>query len=251
IHEYGLYDLPASIDYALEATNQTSLYFLGHSIGATALFILCSLRPTYNSKVKLANALAPAAIISHQVSPFTQLLLSLLPPLMATLKSQGIWEVFPQRKVFSKLGEMLCNDHAVTQSLCLNLMFSAVGTNYEQFNSSMFPTALKYYPAGTSVDVVSHVYEIFSGQFKPLNINSNESVYYNLSKVTVPVALHYGEGDALVTKKDNEILASKLGNAVGIFRVPHPRFNHIDFMWSTDSKILLYDYLITLMNKYK
>lgn len=74
---------------------------------------------------------------------------------------------------------------------------------------------------------------------------------YNISKVTAPVSLHYGDGDFMVTKEDNEFLASKLPNVVGMFRVPYPYFNHLDFMWSRDSKKLLYDPLIKLMNKFR
>lgn len=45
------------------------------------------------------------------------------------------------------------------------------------------------------------------------------------------------------------MLASKLPNIAGIFKVPYPYFNHLDFMWSTHSKKLVYDPLIKLMNK--
>lgn len=91
---------------------------------------------------------------------------------------------------------------------------------------------------------------------------------YNMSNVVVPISLHYGDGDNIARKQvsflqslqykrtvcnfqDVELLAKKLPNVVGVFRIPYPDFNHIDFMWATDSRKLLYDELIRLMNKYK
>ncbi|XP_044019382.1 lipase 1-like [Aphidius gifuensis] len=53
VHEIGYYDVPSTIDYVLNATNQNSLIFLGYSLGTASLFIALSERPEYNSKVQL------------------------------------------------------------------------------------------------------------------------------------------------------------------------------------------------------
>ncbi|KAJ8932346.1 hypothetical protein NQ314_014711 [Rhamnusium bicolor] len=80
---------------------------------------------------------------------------------------------------------------------------------------------------------------------------------YNLSLVTHPISLHYGDGDLLVTKKgilltlDMDFTEKKLPNPVGIFPVPFKNFNHMDFMWGIDAKKLLYDRLIVIMDKYR
>ncbi|KAK4878156.1 hypothetical protein RN001_010662 [Aquatica leii] len=248
IHEHGVYDLPAVVDYTLNVTKEDSVYFFGHSIGAAAFFIMCAEKPQYNVKIKLANALAPAAIVSQPLTSFTQFLLSLIPPLMKFLKFNGIHEMFPRGGFYPLLGQVLCQDGAITQALCLSLIFAVVGTSSDQFNRTMLPEALGYYPTGTSIDVFNHLYDIFvTKRFGPLYASTE----YTLELVTAPVALHYGDGDGLISKEDNEILSKRLRNAVGIFKVPYRNFNHIDFMWSIDSKILLYDHLISLMKLYK
>ena len=68
-HEMGKYDLPATIDYILEHTGQSDLYYVGHSMGTTSFFILMALRPEYNDKVRVMIALAPVAFASYMTSP--------------------------------------------------------------------------------------------------------------------------------------------------------------------------------------
>lgn len=69
-HEIGLYDLPASIDYILQQTNKTALYFSGLSEGSTVMYVMCSNLPEYNEKIKLYIHLAPVAFLDHAKSTF-------------------------------------------------------------------------------------------------------------------------------------------------------------------------------------
>lgn len=61
-HEIGTRDLPAMIDYVLNYTKQKTLRYIGHSMGTTVLFVLLSMKPKYNTKIKLGILLAPVAI---------------------------------------------------------------------------------------------------------------------------------------------------------------------------------------------
>lgn len=106
------------------------------------------------------------------------------------------------------------------------------------------------------MNTMLHYYQTYtSGHFARMqsyNATGNETWDdYDLSKITVPISMHYGPSDILNTKQDNVATASKLKNVVGIFRVPFPEFNHMDFMWGKDAKRLLYDQLIVLMDKYR
>jgi hypothetical protein len=65
----GYYDIPATIDYIMAITGE-KLYYIGHSMGNTILFVMTSTRPEYNTKLRLAFALAPVAFLwkpSHQL----------------------------------------------------------------------------------------------------------------------------------------------------------------------------------------
>lgn len=59
----GVFDLPKMIDFALNHTQNKDLYYIGHSQGTAAFFVMGSVRPEYNSKIKLMTALAPVATL--------------------------------------------------------------------------------------------------------------------------------------------------------------------------------------------
>lgn len=70
---------------------------------------------------------------------------------------------------------------------------------------------------------------------------------YNLKKCTVPVAIIYSERDTLAAADDVRLLPNALPNVVEIRRVDDDIFNHIDFIWASDAKELVYDYIIDWM----
>ena len=68
-HEMGIYDLPAMINKTLEITGQKKLFYIGHSMGTTGFMVMSTMRPEMNSKIKLANLMAPVAYLGHARSP--------------------------------------------------------------------------------------------------------------------------------------------------------------------------------------
>lgn len=79
IHELGVNDLPAMIDYILKANPvYEKIHYVGHSLGTTAYFIMTSERPGYNDKIQLMQALSPMAFHSNSPSPLARALSELL-----------------------------------------------------------------------------------------------------------------------------------------------------------------------------
>lgn len=75
-HEIGTVDVPESIDYVLEQTKETDLYYVGHSQGNTAFYVMCAEIPKYNKKIKMQFSLAPVAYMGNMFSPLMKLIAS-------------------------------------------------------------------------------------------------------------------------------------------------------------------------------
>lgn len=72
-HEIGVFDLPAMIDYILAYTNQLQLIYVGHSQGATSIFVLLSEHPEYNKKIAMVHAMTPPIFLRGNHPAFPRL----------------------------------------------------------------------------------------------------------------------------------------------------------------------------------
>lgn len=114
-------------------------------------------------------------------------------------------------------------------------------------------------PAGASTKQLLHYGQyVKSGLFHHYDYGRirNLAVYsqptppaYNLSRVTAPVALHYGLNDWLTVPKDVKRLASELPNVIAFRQIPHPRFTHGDFMFAIDADTLVYRDVVRIMRE--
>ena len=71
---------------------------------------------------------------------------------------------------------------------------------------------------------------------------------YDLKKVNVPVALYWAQNDWLADTQDVKFLKKNLPNIVDDLNIEF--YNHLDFIWATNAKPILYDRMIKLMEKF-
>ncbi|KAJ9575526.1 hypothetical protein L9F63_007596 [Diploptera punctata] len=250
-HEMGKYDLPAVIDYIIGKTGVEKIYYAGHSQGTTMFYVMGSERPEYNDKIRAMFSLAPVAYMSNMKSPIFKLLAPFSSQLQWALNLIGVYEFLPQTELFSAIGQLACNDEAITQEICSNVLFLIGGYNSEQLNRTILPLILGHTPAGASTrQLVHYAQGIVSGNFRQYDFGSITNLFkygslkapaYDLSKVTAPVALHYSDNDWLAAVVDVKQLYKELKNPIGLFRVPLAAFNHLDYMWATDAPTLVYN----------
>ena len=65
VDDMGKYDIPACINYVLSVTSQSSLSYVGHSMGCAVFFIAMTYHPELNAKIDVMVALAPATANGH------------------------------------------------------------------------------------------------------------------------------------------------------------------------------------------
>ncbi|XP_069680505.1 lipase 3-like [Periplaneta americana] len=259
-HEMGVIDVPAMIDYILEKTGETSLFYAGHSMGTTMFYVMGSERPEYNAKIRAMFSLAPVAFMSHLKSPMIQLASKVGNELEWLLNLMGIYEFMPQTELLTLIGQVFCNDAAITQEICSNVLFLIGGYDSAQLNRTMLPVILGHTPAGASTKELVHYGQgVQSAKFRQYDYGFFQNLLkygwgtppdYDLSKVTAPVALHYSDNDWLAAVVDVEELHSKLPNCIAMHKVALPAFNHLDYLWAIDSPQLVYEHVLSLMSKY-
>lgn len=255
-HEMGKYDLPANFDYVLNVTGKPDLYYAGHSMGTTMFFVCMSVRPEYNSKIRLMNALAPVSYTEHMLSPIA-LIAPFANQIDWILSMLGAHEFLPSNDLMDFLGKTICHQDSPVQAICSNVLFLVMGYNVEQLNMTYLPVILGHTPAGASVrSLVHYAQGVNSGLFRQFNFGKEENLekygqetppIYDVTKITAPVAFYWGENDWLGVKADVYRLAEQLPNLVRKYRVPHDKFNHLDFLWAIDSPTLLYKTLEDFM----
>jgi len=258
-NEIGLYDIPADIDYVLNATGVDGIYYVGHSMSTTGFWVTMSERPEYNSKIKLMNAYAPVAYTQHMLSP-----ISLIAPFDSEIEwllgMFGLYEFLPSSKFMEFLGQTVCHQNSPVKDLCSNVLFLIAGYNADQLDPELVPTLLGHMPAGSSVRCLVHYAQgVNSGKFRKYNFGraKNLEVYgtpdppeYRVDRITAPVAFYWGENDWLGVKADTYRLAEQMPNLQRMFRVNHDKYNHLDFLWATDNLELINRQTIEFMKNF-
>ncbi|XP_061706938.1 lipase 3-like isoform X2 [Cydia pomonella] len=239
-HEIGYYDLPAMIDYVIKNTGVPKLQYVGFSQGTTAFWVMASTRPEYNEKISAMQALAPVAYVGNIRSPLIKAIAPLTNSLELIMKIIGANEFLPNGKINELAGQTFCLEESITQT--------------------MLPIVLGHTPAGAATRQLIHYGQLYkSSKFVQFDhgLLTNKRKYgtfkpppYDLSNIRTPVFLHYADNDWLSTPNDVDKLLREVKSAVGKYKVPLPKFNHLDFVFAIDAKKLIYDRVMKIMEQF-
>lgn len=257
-HESGIYDLPAMITYIVKLKENSLRAYIGFSMGTTCFYVMASERPQITKLIQSMYSLAPVAFLKHIRTP-----LRYLTPFASDFKRIlylfGDGAFLPNSFITRFLAKYLCDMNFQEEKICSNILFILVGFDENQFNYTLLPKILNYQPAGTSSKTMVHfVQEIKSGNFQQYNYgieknlliyNSPEPPRYNLSKITIPIVLFYGNNDWLSSPQDVIKLTNELPKKPIIYKVPYAKFNHIDFLWAMDAPKLVYKKVLKMLKE--
>ncbi|KAH8341285.1 hypothetical protein KR059_001854 [Drosophila kikkawai] len=280
-HEQGAYDLPAIIDHMTavtgaeqqpgeagpdaaeketeaEATPEPDpereprqVLLIGHSQAFNAFLVLCSVHPRFNQRIRLMQALAPLARLRRKVRFDSNQVRHLMKFVKKRQKSNQL-EIFPP----GYLPKICQSKRDICEYYTKQLAGSAQSNKklLEAFN-------YEHLLQGGSAREIRHLQQIWkSGDFisydfgpvENLQIYRNvEAINYNISQITVPIILYFGETDAIATPEGvHGIYARMLKSVKGVRRINSPKFNHLDFLISGEVKTLVNDKLIEQMEQF-
>lgn len=259
-HEMGVKDLPEMIDYVLQQTSQRQLDYIGHSQGTTTFLVMTSTKPEYNIKIRSAHLMAPLAFMSHMRSPLIRTI-ARIPMVKEKIEEQiGTGEFSPSADFISQAEQLFCKSHAASQEMCSNAMFLLAGFDSEELNVTLVAEILKRYPAGASIHQLLHyTQEVSSGKFcqydqgmaaNMIKYGVAKPTSYPLNEIRAPISLYYAHNDMLAALDDVEKLKEKLRDNVKYeYLVPHPKWNHIDFLWANDARKVVYEKIVENMKR--
>ncbi|XP_014260704.1 lipase member K-like [Cimex lectularius] len=238
IHAYAFEDLPAHIDFVMEKTKATQIYYIGHSMGTTMFLQLMSSKPEYNAKIKKAVLLAPV-YYCHKFQFMLSKGTSMYQMAVDTMKGfdeKKIWEAFPRSDVPKTEHQMNCSnipDMAVSYcKMGMDMTKQYVG---------------EFLPAGTSIYILKHFMQIYTeGVVKPYDfgVEENMKVYknetppnYDIKNIKTEVHTIFCESDQVVDPADAEALMKDLPNPGTSTYIKNEQFSHIDFLLPTSPEV--------------
>ncbi|XP_013137816.1 PREDICTED: gastric triacylglycerol lipase-like [Papilio polytes] len=172
----------------------------------------------------------------------------------------GIQELFSKGAVSQELLAFFCHFNWISDLVC--------GTAEAMFDSfhpgSIQKETLKvlfgHFPAGTSTkNMARYGQSMNSDRFQKFDYGSSKNVkvygsdeppLYNLSTVSAPTVILYGENDYLVDVRDVSWLLERLPNVVEAVRVSDPLWNHLDVTYSHMTKHSIFSKINDYLFKY-
>ncbi|CAL8131347.1 unnamed protein product [Orchesella dallaii] len=259
-------DLPLMIDQILQETGSEKIYYVCHSMGCAILLAGLSDVPELNDNIEASFLLAPP---THYGSNYNPIFL-LFPPILGTLW-QDVWirlmggrlntEPWAFTTALGINTKQVCTWSFMRCGICDNLLFALFGADPEQMDYNNLPNIMRKLMDSGAIKPFLHGLQINEACAFPkydhgssqniLEYGSSKPPLYNMTGITVPIYVFYGENDNLVSPWD----AERLRNAIpekflrGFYKVEWPKFNHIDFVVAKDADILVYHKIRHIIQK--
>ncbi|XP_059099601.1 gastric triacylglycerol lipase-like [Tigriopus californicus] len=257
----GLEDLQAGFSYVLETTGQSKLIYVGHSMGTSEFLAASAVQPEIQVMVSAAFLLAPPSYFDYNTGILVELA-QYVDELEGAFEFLDLWELFPDFPLTSEVGHDLCDEIHLEENYdtCMSLADSIVGISPGNLNNSMLPIYFDSWPEGSSVKCLVHYGQLinsehFFGRYDYGDANMEHygqasPPAYDLSKITLPIHIFYGDGDTLVDDMDVEALASNLPNVKLLYKVPFEGWTHNDMCYAIQAPELVYSVIMENAAKY-
>ncbi|XP_060538883.1 putative lysosomal acid lipase/cholesteryl ester hydrolase [Pantherophis guttatus] len=253
-HEMAIYDIPATINFILQKTEQDGLYYVGHSQGTTIAFIALGLLPCLSDRVKLIISIAPAYNLQDARGTFV--VLGKIP--------DGLREAIWGTKEFSISNERIKSimvhacSYPLIDYLCLQNIFLTGGYNQKNLNVCRADVYAGINPDYSSVKTMNHWSQIIRSKefkyydygYKNIEVyNMTTPPFYKIEDVTVPVAVWSGGKDFPISARNIESLLPRIPHLVFYKNIPD--WEHFDAVLGLDAPQRFYPDVLELMQKYK
>ena len=251
IDEFAFHDIPDTIDYILDTTQQQSLSYIGFSQGTAQAFATLSIHPKLNSKVNVFIALAPAMAPAGLSNGVVDSLIKASPQVLfllfgrrSILSSATMWETLVYPPLFSRMIDM-----------GLSFLFNWKTKN---ISASQKLAAYPHLYSFTSTKSVVHWFQIIRNKsfqmydddvHRPMSISTSTKfskvAKYPTRNIRTPVVLVYGGSDSLV---DIKVMLRELPPQTVATEIPH--YEHLDFLWAKDVDVQVFQHVFDALDSF-
>ncbi|XP_044262252.1 lipase member K-like [Tribolium madens] len=248
-------DIPTQLKFVFSKTAEKITY-IGHSMGTSVIFMYVSSNVEAENYVKQILALAPIAYINDV--PILEFVRPLGSFLVNILDFGDVTGLFYHEDAIHGLLTQICKNTA--PELCYILIGLTSGKTL-QFPPDDLLLYYSYWPGGISIYILKQYLQIIqSKQFQKFDYGAqNNQLYgtktppiYNLSEITLPTHLFYGENDIFYRKENIERLYDEIGSAkktaFSVGADEEMPFDHIDFLFSENLIQFLYTQMSNILD---
>jgi len=236
------YDLDALINRVLKATNQTSLYYVGHSQGTLTMFSKLSRDPQFHHKIKKFFALAPVGTVQYIKGLIEALSGKYLDILKWYYWYYGDSEFVPSEWIISDITKYVCKFGG---EFCDYFVMLIMGVDSNQINKDRTDVYMGHIPAGTSTRNFIHwsqmvrsgllcEYDYGTPQLNTQHYGQATAPLYDVRQIqaTAKIYLFWSPADWLADQKDvTGFLLKNLPASAVVQNNMLEDFNHVDFLW--------------------
>ncbi|KAK2077434.1 hypothetical protein QBZ16_004279 [Prototheca wickerhamii] len=271
--EMALLDVPALLEHVRRATGAAKVAYVGHSQGSALALAALSARGSPAARASLGPLalLAPAFFTQDVASGPLRALAAL--DADALLELMGGPEFVPGRAAVALLLERTCD---ASPLVCASALAAVCGFSSVNVDERRLARYAAYAPSGTSSRDVAHwsqavraaspeglrAYDWGGRCWTALGLprSCNRRVYGQDEPPAYapwrdepgtfpPVALIYGEEDKLADPADVARLAAALPPGSRRLVRGVPTFEHLDFVWGTTAKDLVYPHVLRFLKR--
>ncbi|CDM29522.1 hypothetical protein CBS147339_4552 [Penicillium roqueforti] len=251
IDQFAFSDIPNSIEYILEVTDQPSLSYIGFSQGTAQAFATLAIHPLLNQKIDVFVALAPAMAPSGLRNRIVDSLMKASPDFLfllfgrrSILSSTTMWQTILYPPIFVRIIDT-----------ALQALFNWKCRNISQ--TQKLAAYLHLY-SFTSTKSVVHWFQIIRNKnfqfyddelYAPFSVAASERFYkpvkYPTRNIKTPIVLLYGDNDSLV---DIGVMLKGLPHDTVAQAIP--TYEHLDFLWASDVDRQVFGYVFNALETY-
>ncbi|CAH0560919.1 unnamed protein product [Brassicogethes aeneus] len=260
VDEIALIDVPLMLRLVTHHSGyRGKIIYVGHSLGTTAAMMYASEFPMEARKtVQLFVWISPAYKLTHMRSPY-RVVFPLFRTALRFSNHLNLVQVI-SRGYSSRLTRPTCLASPALMLLCLNVLNLFLGP-FTEISPETIPVLLNQLPSGTSFKTLTYLSEAVKGNFKKfdyggrnmMKYGTEEPPEYDVSKIDIPVILAYSAHDWATSKDDAMELYMTLSNHVryGRIEINKLNFNHFDFLFGKNSRRLVAEPLIKMIEKFQ